>query len=69
MTEIWFYRDVRHPDMLFEIRLALEDAGLDVRLTETVAGLMEGYGWQIPQAIHCVRVATTWVADSPGATE
>ncbi len=64
--EIRFYRDVTHPDMMFEIRLALEDAGLDIRLAETVAGLMRTYGWQIPRAIWCVRAGLrlTW----PGST-
>lgn len=43
--------------MLFEIRMALEDEGLDLRLVEVVAGLMDSYGWQIPQAVTTVKNA------------
>lgn len=57
IAEHRFYRSAKHPDMLFEIRLALEDAAMDVRLTGVVAGLMDFYGWQIPKAIACVRAA------------
>ena len=57
MTEFRFYRSATHPDMLFEIRLVLEEHGLDIRLTEIVAGLMDAYVWDIPQAIRCVKTA------------
>ena len=57
MTTIRFYRSAKHPEMLFEIRLALEDAGMDIDLTEVAADLMDAYGWQIWRAIASIRSA------------
>jgi hypothetical protein len=45
--------------MQFEIRMALEDAGLDLRLMDTVTGLMKTYGYTVAEAIACVRHGLT----------
>lgn len=55
--EMRFYRDVRHPDFQFEIRLGLEKWGLDLRCMEAVTGLIEHYGWSIDEACAAMRRA------------
>jgi hypothetical protein len=47
-----FYRSATHPDMLFEIRMKLEDLNIDIRHTELVAGFMDYYGLSIEKAIY-----------------
>lgn len=64
LEEHRFYRTARHPDMLFEIRLALEEQGLDLRTTEIVAALMDYYGWTIQRAIIAVKEATSFATSS-----
>lgn len=55
--EVRLYRDINHPEMQMEIRLALEEAGLDLHFMEIVTGLMRAYGWQVAQAISYVQAA------------
>jgi hypothetical protein len=54
--EVRLHRDAHHQDMLLEIRLRLEDEDMDVRLTETVADLLNA-GWSLDKAILSLRSA------------
>lgn len=55
--EVRFFRDAWHPDFQMEIRLKMEDAGLDLRALDAVTGLIEHYGWSIAKAIAAVKLA------------